>query len=234
VDVTDPSSEETGARWWEAITGRGAEGMVVKPLDFLVRSRGRLVQPALKCRGREYLRIIYGPEYTLPENLERLRERSLGAKRAVARLPGGPALHALGAAVGAAPARRGGRARLRGGARGDRHPGAARARLLPAQPGGAGRIAARALGARADRRARALRAPRHPVPGRPPGRALRRGRGRGPPHSGALARRGAGGLPRLHRHHRAREHGRTGNADRLALRAARAAVRRDARGRAAA
>ena len=84
VDVTDPSSEETGARWWEAITGRGAEGMVVKPLDFLVRSRGRLVQPALKCRGREYLRIIYGPEYTLPENLERLRERSLGAKRALA------------------------------------------------------------------------------------------------------------------------------------------------------
>ena len=58
--------------------------MVVKPLDFLVRSRGRLVQPALKCRGREYLRIIYGPEYTLPENLERLRERSLGAKRALA------------------------------------------------------------------------------------------------------------------------------------------------------
>src|SRR5947208_2206462 len=145
--------------------------------------------------------------------------------RALDRMPGGPALHALGAAVGAPPARRGRGARLRGGARGDRHPGAARARLLPAQPGGAGRVAARALGARADRRARALRAPRHPISRRASGRARRRGRGRRRAHRGALARRGAGGLPRLHRHHRAREHGRAGNADRLALRAARAALR---------
>src|SRR6266516_2157885 len=66
--------------------------------------------------------------------------------RAGDRLPGGPDLHALRTAVGAASARRGRGARLRGGARGDRHPGAARARLLPAQPGGAGRIAARSLG----------------------------------------------------------------------------------------
>jgi hypothetical protein len=34
--------------------------------------------------AREYLRIIYGPEYTLPENFERLRERSLGRKRSLA------------------------------------------------------------------------------------------------------------------------------------------------------
>ena len=49
-------------------------------------SRGRrgLAQPALKCRGREYLRIIYGPEYTLPEHLERLRARGLGKKRSLA------------------------------------------------------------------------------------------------------------------------------------------------------
>ena len=33
------------------------------------------MQPAIKCRGREYLRIIYGPEYLLPENLSRLRSR---------------------------------------------------------------------------------------------------------------------------------------------------------------
>jgi protein phosphatase len=58
--------------------------MVVKPLDFLSRGRRGLVQPAVKCRGREYLRIIYGPEYTRPENLERLRARSLGGKRALA------------------------------------------------------------------------------------------------------------------------------------------------------
>ena len=58
--------------------------MVVKPLAFVQRGRRDLAQPAVKCRGREYLRIIYGPEYTLDENLQRLRERSLGAKRSLA------------------------------------------------------------------------------------------------------------------------------------------------------
>jgi protein phosphatase len=43
-----------------------------------------VVQPAIKCRGREYLRIIYGPEYTLPQHLERLKQRSLEAKRRLA------------------------------------------------------------------------------------------------------------------------------------------------------
>jgi protein phosphatase len=58
--------------------------MVVKPLSFVARGRRGTVQPAVKCRGREYLRIIYGPEYTLPENLERLRSRGLQAKRSLA------------------------------------------------------------------------------------------------------------------------------------------------------
>ncbi|MGH7650538.1 MAG: polynucleotide kinase-phosphatase [Gemmatimonadaceae bacterium] len=84
VDVTDPSSEEAAIRWWEELTGRGGEGMVVKPLSFVARGRRGLVQPAVKCRGREYLRIIYGPEYTLPENLERLRQRGLSTKRSLA------------------------------------------------------------------------------------------------------------------------------------------------------
>ena len=83
VDVTDPDERSRGVRWWEELTGRGGEGMVVKPLDFVARGRG-LVQPAVKCRGREYLRIIYGPEYTAPEHLERLRARGLGAKRSLA------------------------------------------------------------------------------------------------------------------------------------------------------
>jgi protein phosphatase len=84
VDLTDPVSEAEGVRWWEELTGRGGEGMVVKPIDFIVKGRRGLVQPAVKCRGREYLRIIYGPEYTAPENLERLRARGLGAKRSLA------------------------------------------------------------------------------------------------------------------------------------------------------
>ena len=58
--------------------------MVVKPLDFITHGSRGLVQPAVKCRGPEYLRIIYGPEYLLPENLERLRSRSLARKRSLA------------------------------------------------------------------------------------------------------------------------------------------------------
>jgi protein phosphatase len=84
VDLTDPASQQAGIAWWEALTAAGGEGMVVKPLSFLARGTRGLVQPALKCRGPEYLRIIYGPEYSLPENLERLRSRGLRAKRALA------------------------------------------------------------------------------------------------------------------------------------------------------
>ena len=84
VDVTDPASEQKGSEWWQELTGRGGEGMVVKPFDFVARGPRGLVQPAVKCRGREYLRIIYGPEYTMPENLERLRARGLSTKRSLA------------------------------------------------------------------------------------------------------------------------------------------------------
>jgi protein phosphatase len=84
VDVTDAESQAQAAAWWEEMTARGGEGMVVKPLEFVARGRRGVVQPAVKCRGREYLRIIYGPEYTVPQNLERLRKRGLGAKRSLA------------------------------------------------------------------------------------------------------------------------------------------------------
>jgi protein phosphatase len=84
VDVTDGASREQGIAWWEELTDRGGEGMVVKPRDFIAPGRRGIAQPAVKCRGREYLRIIYGPEYTIPENLERLRSRGLGAKRSLA------------------------------------------------------------------------------------------------------------------------------------------------------
>ena len=60
------------------------DGLPVKPLDWLPRGPKGFVQPGLKCRGREYLRIIYGPDYDLPEHLDRLRKRSLGAKRSLA------------------------------------------------------------------------------------------------------------------------------------------------------
>ncbi|MFJ9715743.1 polynucleotide kinase-phosphatase [Streptomyces sp. NPDC101213] len=85
VDTADPGSVRAGVDWWLEMTGRGGEGMVVKPLEALVRGpAGRLVQPGVKCRGREYLRIIYGPEYTRPDNLARLRQRFLNHKRSLA------------------------------------------------------------------------------------------------------------------------------------------------------
>ena len=58
--------------------------MVVKPWDFITRGQRGLAQPAVKCRGREYLRIIYGPDYDAPENLSRLRSRGLSGKRSLA------------------------------------------------------------------------------------------------------------------------------------------------------
>jgi protein phosphatase len=84
VDLTDPTSEETATQWWTELTNGGGEGMVVKPFDFISKGKRGLLQPAVKCRGREYLRIIYGPEYTAPEHLERLRSRGLAFKRSLA------------------------------------------------------------------------------------------------------------------------------------------------------
>ncbi|HEY3330182.1 MAG TPA: polynucleotide kinase-phosphatase [Capsulimonadaceae bacterium] len=84
LDLTDESGAQEGVDWWTELTGRGGEGMVVKPLNFTARGPKGLVQPAVKCRGREYLRIIYGPEYTLPQYLNRLRSRSVAGKRSLA------------------------------------------------------------------------------------------------------------------------------------------------------
>jgi protein phosphatase len=84
VDLEDKESLTAATDWWLDLTGSGGEGMVVKPLDFIARRGTELLQPAVKCRGREYLRIIYGPEYTAPEKLERLRSRSLAKKRRLA------------------------------------------------------------------------------------------------------------------------------------------------------
>ncbi len=84
LNLTDTGSTDEAVRWWEELTWRGGEGMVVKSLAFVSRGSRGLLQPAIKCRGPEYLRIIYGPEYTAPENLERLRSRGLSAKRSLA------------------------------------------------------------------------------------------------------------------------------------------------------
>ena len=84
VDLTDATSQTEAIRQWEELTAHGGEGTVIKPLNFVVQGKRGLAQPAVKCRGREYLRIIYGPEYTLPQNLERLRSRGVSHKRSLA------------------------------------------------------------------------------------------------------------------------------------------------------
>ncbi|KGM14210.1 polynucleotide kinase-phosphatase [Cellulomonas bogoriensis] len=84
VDLQQPDSRAAAVTWWHELTTAGGEGMVVKPLANLVRGRRGLVQPGIKVRGREYLRIIYGPDYTEPQHLTRLRSRHLGRKRSLA------------------------------------------------------------------------------------------------------------------------------------------------------
>lgn len=84
VAITDEHACAEAVRWWEDLIGSGGEGMVVKPKAFIARGKKGLLQPALKVRGREYLRIIYGPEYDAPDNMTRLRERGLGGKRNLA------------------------------------------------------------------------------------------------------------------------------------------------------
>jgi protein phosphatase len=84
VYLEDENSVADATTWWENMTAKGGEGMVVKSLAFTSKGSKGVLQPAIKIRGREYLRIIYGPEYTLQSNLERLKKRGLNNKRNLA------------------------------------------------------------------------------------------------------------------------------------------------------
>jgi protein phosphatase len=106
VDVNDSASCDAAITWWTDMTSVGREGMVVKPIDFIAKGHRGFVQPAIKCRGPEYLRIIYGPEYLLPDNLARLRARAVGAKRSLARREFALGLEALERFVRKEPLRR--------------------------------------------------------------------------------------------------------------------------------
>jgi polynucleotide kinase-phosphatase len=84
VDLNNPVSYNNAVEWWLKLTEHGGEGMVVKPYEFVAYGNEELVQPAVKCRGREYLRIIYGPEYDQAENIIKLKHRSVSKKRSLA------------------------------------------------------------------------------------------------------------------------------------------------------
>jgi protein phosphatase len=103
VDVADADSRAAAIEWWEGLTASGGEGMVVKPLANFVRIGDRLVQPGIKVRGREYLRLIYGPDYLEPANLIRLRDRNLGHKRSLAIREYALGLESLARAVASEP-----------------------------------------------------------------------------------------------------------------------------------
>ncbi|HEX4306868.1 MAG TPA: polynucleotide kinase-phosphatase [Solirubrobacterales bacterium] len=84
VELGDVDSRAAAIAWWEEMTDEGGEGMVVKPASFVAQGKRGTAQPGIKVRGPEYLRIIYGPEYLEPSQLDRLRDRNLGRKRSLA------------------------------------------------------------------------------------------------------------------------------------------------------
>ena len=84
LDLRESDAVGAVISWWEELTQAGGEGMVVKPAFPVTQGKRGVVQPGIKVRGQNYLRIIYGPEYLLPENLERLRPRNVSTKRSLA------------------------------------------------------------------------------------------------------------------------------------------------------
>ncbi|MGI0118683.1 polynucleotide kinase-phosphatase [Zooshikella sp. RANM57] len=94
------------SQWWQSLLEKGSEGIVIKPMDFVCHTNVGLAQPALKVRGKEYLRLIYGPNYDAPENLARLKKRGLGKKRRLAIKEFSLGLAALQRFVGQEPLRR--------------------------------------------------------------------------------------------------------------------------------
>ncbi len=107
VDFDISETRDAAIAWWLEMTAAGGEGMVVKPETFLSRgAENRILQPAVKCRGQNYLRIIYGPDYDREDNLVRLRKRGLNAKRSLAAREFALGLEALERFVAREPLRR--------------------------------------------------------------------------------------------------------------------------------
>ena len=81
LDVRDEKRVDAVLAWWDELSASGEEGLVIKPLHFVCRGRRGQAQPAIKCRGKEHLRLVYGPDYDAPENRLRLLDRPALARR---------------------------------------------------------------------------------------------------------------------------------------------------------
>lgn len=82
--ISDEASEAEVIEWWKEITEDGHEGIIIKPAFYMARSKGKLLQPAIKVRGSRYLKIIYGMDYLESANLIRLKNRNAGKKQKMA------------------------------------------------------------------------------------------------------------------------------------------------------
>lgn len=82
VDLSSEKEQEEAIEWWTELTHAGVEGMVIKPLHFTEFNNDALVQPAIKCRGKDYIRMVYGPNYL--NHLDALRQRVTTTKERLA------------------------------------------------------------------------------------------------------------------------------------------------------
>jgi hypothetical protein len=82
---TRPLKHRSLENWineWKDECKLGLEGFVIKPKDKMVYTKnGYLIQPALKVRGIDYLRIIYGENYLEKEVFNIVKNRKVGFKR---------------------------------------------------------------------------------------------------------------------------------------------------------
>ena len=85
IDLYSRSDQEEAVKAWKKYCANGGEGYVIKPVDpVLFMNNGYFIQPALKVRGKDYLRLIYGIDYLDPDYFAKVTYRKVKGKRALA------------------------------------------------------------------------------------------------------------------------------------------------------
>lgn len=81
LDLQDHDHRRSLVAWWQELSEAGAPGIIVKPVTLELFVNHEYLQPAMKVRGREALRMVYGPFYTEHDLLAHHRTRSLKERR---------------------------------------------------------------------------------------------------------------------------------------------------------